>query len=118
MRIITLLSILLLSACAKPVPKVAPQPEPNCFAPAGFYMAFAGLQKHNCKQAPKQTIVFGLEIKPNTVACGVHKESTRDEDGWVTTTVLVASPRGLAGRTLVDAPDCRALYEVVLLRMR
>ena len=118
MRIIALLSILLLSACAKPAPKVAPQSQPNCFAPAGFYMAFAGLQKHSCEQAPKETIVFGVEVKPDTLVCGVHKQTVRNKDGWVTTTLLVASSRGLAGRILVDTMKCHALYEVVLLRMR
>jgi hypothetical protein len=116
MRIIALLSILPLSACAKPAPRIAP--EPNCFAPAGFYMAFAGLQEHNCKQAPKETIVFGVEVKPNALACGVHNGTTRDKNGLVTMTALSASPRGLAGRIVIFAPDCHAHYDVVLLRMR
>lgn len=118
--IIALLSLLLLASCSKPTPApkapVAPV-EPDCFAPAGNYMMVAGLQKHNCKVAPKETIVAMQEIKPNQLPCGLHKGVTPGKDVTVIT-VIRAGATGLIGQMGIILPNCRAIYDVVFIRMK
>jgi hypothetical protein len=116
MKIITFLFIVLLSACAKPALKIVPQPD--CFAPARFYMSFAGLQEHNCKQAPKETLINLREVKPDSLRCGLYRSNEPLEGGGKVTLIIEASRRGLIGRMLVEFPNCRALYDVVFLRMK
>jgi hypothetical protein len=116
MKIIALLSLILLSACAKPALKNVPQPD--CFAPAGFYMSFAGLQEHNCKQAPKDTLVGLREVKPDSLRCGLYRSSEPLEGVGKLTLIMEASRRGLIGRMLAELTGCRAVYEVVFLRMK
>lgn len=118
--IIALLSILLLASCSKPTPapKAPPAPvEPDCFAPAGNYMVVAGLQKHNCKEAPKETIVAMQEIKPKQLTCGLHKGVTPGKDITVIT-VIQAGATGLIGQMGIILPTCRAIYDVVFIKMK
>lgn len=118
MRIVALLFALLASACAKPVPKAAP-PRPDCFAPAGFYIMFAGLAGHNCRWQPKETIMAGLEAKADSLPCGIHRrQAPIGKGGGVLSMVVSASRSGIEGRMEARFPDCVATYEAVYLRMR
>jgi hypothetical protein len=116
MKLLVLLSVLSLLSCAKPALKIVPQPD--CFAPAGFYMSFAGLQENNCKQAPKETLLGLREVKQDSLRCGLYRDSEPLEGGGKLTMIFEASRRGLIGKMLAEFPSCRAVYEVVFLRMK
>jgi hypothetical protein len=116
MKMIMVLLIILLSACAKPILKITPSQD--CFAPGGFYISVAGLKKHNCKQPPEQTILGLHEVKPNSMRCGFYKSQTPMEGGGTMKLHIEASRRGLIGQALGKSPICQAIYEVIFLRMR
>lgn len=115
----TLLSlVILLAACAAPAPRPMLEPKPTCFAPAGFYMVFGGLRKHNCAVAPKDTLVGLREVLPRSLPCGSYRSREVVEGIGELVLELEVSARGLAGYLLADLGGCRALYEAVFLRMR
>jgi hypothetical protein len=108
--------VILLASCAAPAPK--PELKPTCFAPAGFYMVFGGLRKHDCAVAPKDTLVGLREVLPRSLPCGSYRSREIVEGIGELVLELEVSARGLSGNLLADLGGCRALYEAVFLRMR
>lgn len=122
MRTIVILCSLLAAACAKPIPvqapKLPPASMPACFAPAGSYMAVAGLQKHNCTTQPRPTILSLFKVEPNSIPCGLRASIVPVDGGGTSTLVLKVGPGGMVGMVTVANSSCVAIYSVVFLKMR
>jgi hypothetical protein len=119
MKIHALLPILLMSACTKPVqvPVPAAASKPTCFAPAGSYVAFVKLRKHECGFTPKDTLSIGLEVGPDSVPCGRHVRQAVLRS--VSTSLEIDATRtGMSGRMFARLPGCLATYDVVFLRVK
>lgn len=120
MRAATIL-LVLLSACAKPVPKAGPpvpktvpqMVKPACFAPAGTYTSIAVLRHHNCAAAPEPMIWGDMgDVAPNSIKCGIRR-LVDNIDGHPTVMVFYIAENGMAGRMTVFLPGCRASYKLV-----
>lgn len=124
MRATTIL-LILLSACAAPVPKAGPAPtvkpvsslaptaKPTCFAPAGSYMSFAVLRHHNCATAPAPMVLGSTEdVAPGSIKCGIRR-LVENVDGHPTVMVFYIAENGMAGRMTVFLRGCRASYQLV-----
>lgn len=124
---IALLAALLVSACAKPAPKIPPQPQTmgrpgilwagSCFARAGSYMMIANLETHNCGKVPKQTLVSLVVVGEKAFPCGKRTVNSTTDAGEVETTIA-ANSQGMAGRMVIRSKGCSARYELLFLRLR
>ena len=118
--VVTLLSVLMLSACARTAPKVLPTTPkiaaPACFAPAGTYTAFARIRRHDCKTPPRP-VIWGLteSVAPNSLKCGLYR-TVENLDGHPAVMLFAVAPNGMAGSMTVFLQGCRANYKVVFPR--
>jgi hypothetical protein len=120
-----------MSACAKPArvvvppkppaaaPAAAPAAKPSCFAPAGNYMAVAGLTGHTCPSRPSKTLLSLISVERDSIPCGVKTDrKTMGDKGTVTTTLAVKAS-GMGGLMVMEFPGgCAAVYELGFVRLK